>query len=355
MAGQTATEFWVSRQIAIRRQAARIKLHAGVRINYPPHIGTYLILAWSFLLAQKASRDFQVPCQVEIQGLDIAPIETTGTILSGLRKPIYVSVSAAERRSLLQQWYEPFLNQLSELTGIKFGTSLYSESQQNPLFRKHFFHSLAFRSDLKWSISAFHSFLHRPDVLGLRFPCPQCGTSTFYGEQTAVKELSDLSADFLCRCRVHGDFVVQVSQRNDVVLDLQKILRNIVKESALADETDSFHLVIKGSDWMGECRFVDQGLKIIGKNPQPRMFLPVITTPSGEKLSKSGIRSGTAHFAGLPESMTRADLHRQDRNAVEQLLRAAATLLESETSSEKSIPISHLQSLLNPCRIVLRD
>src|SRR5262249_23230302 len=247
-----------------------------------------------FLLAQKAAQDFQIACQVEVQGLDIAPIETSGNLLSGLRKPLYVAASAADRKSFLQNWYVPFLKHVSEFTGIAFNTSLYSESQQSPLFRKHFVDSLAFRADLKWTISAIHSLLHQPEVLGLRFPCPQCGTSTFYGERTKIKELSRVSADFLCRCRIHGDFEIHVSQQNDVVLDLQKILRNMVKESALAEETDSVHLVIKGSDWLEECRFVDQGLKILGKSPQPRMFLPVITTQSGQKLSKSGIHSGSS-------------------------------------------------------------
>src|SRR5262249_33205661 len=174
MAGQTAIKFWDSRQILIPRQSGRLKIHAGVRINYPPHIGTYLILGWAFLLAQKAAQDFQIACQVEVQGLDIAPIETSGNLLSGLRKPLYVAASAADRKSFLQNWYVPFLKHVSEFTGIAFNTSLYSESQQSPLFRKHFVDSLAFRADLKWTISAIHSLLHQPEVLGLRFPCPQC-------------------------------------------------------------------------------------------------------------------------------------------------------------------------------------
>jgi hypothetical protein len=327
-------------------QASRIALHAGVRINFPPHIGTYLILAWSFLLAQRASRDFQAPCRLEIQGLDIAPIETTGTILSGLRKPLYVSASTSDRRSFLQNWYEPFLNQLSVLTGIQFGTSLYSESQQNPLFRKHFLHSLAFRSDLKWSISAFHSFLHQPDVLGIRFPCPRCGTSTFYGEQTKLGSFSPDGAEFVCSCRTHGSYPVYVSQQNDVVLDLQKVFRNIVKESAMADEPELLHLVIKGSDWIGECKFVDQGLNVLGKNPQPRMFLPVITTQSGVKLSKSGIHSRSACFADLPEPVTHAHLHWQDPSSAEKLLGAAASILGSQPDSRQSVSVDQLQSLL---------
>jgi len=334
------------KQIPSPDGASRFRIYAGIRINYPPHLGTYFILASAFLIAGEAHRHFNLECDVSIQALDHAPIEVIGNSLYGLRKPLYFVKSREERLSFIERFYSQFLRHSAGLTGTNFELALYTDAQKNRRFRKQFFQSLSLRSELKWCISPLHALSGSSQLIGVRFPCKTCGFSTMFGESIELISASTERLVVRSDCREHGSFECEVSESPDEILDFQKVLRNIIKESVLAEEVDVFHIVTKGRDWIQGCSFVDRGLQILNVSRRPfRFFSPVLTTESGKKLSKSEIHRDPAEFQELPDWVKHSGNYFQDQEAVERLFRAVETILKSDLSSHDTLSFHRFQAI----------
>lgn len=316
-----------------------IRFHAGIRINYAPHAGTYLILACTFLLAKQAARG-DVESEVRIQALDHTPILLIGDSLFGLRRPLYFQSSRSERLTFLKQHYEEFLRNLSQMTGVHYRVTLYSDDQSEEGFRNAFLRSLASRSALRWSVSPFHALIGWKEAVGIRFPCPKCGLSTIYGETTRVIQHTLTEASFELKCEEHGIYQAAIRQNDDVILDLQKIMRNILKEVQLNGDPGIQHRIVKGSDWIPACSLVDSGIRILGFRPLQRVYLPVVTTDAGVKLSKSGIHQNHPEFANLPDRIAHPSGSLQGKDATGRMLRFAGTILSSDDSSPEAIPFT---------------
>lgn len=75
-------------------------------------------------------------------------------------------------------------------------------------------------------------------------------------------------------------------------IDTNTMLRNLVKEVALARADDKLHVIAKGSDWSLGTPLVDRAASVIGQpaHTMPsRMFSPLILDKAGAKLAKSNM------------------------------------------------------------------
>lgn len=308
-----------------------VRIFAGIRLNYPPHLGTYFFLACCFALAENIRTGYKTQASVSIQGLDNAPVVVIGDLLSGLRKPLYLHQRRDASLQYFDRNYGRFLSDLTHIYSVPYHFTLYTDFQSLPVVRREFLRSLHLRETLKWCISPFHSLLHESDLIGVRFSCRDCGFSTFYGEACKIVELSLQEATFASTCEIHGGFHSAISEKNGTIIDLQKVYRNILKEAVLAENNGVLNIIAKGSDWLEACSNVDRGLAVLGKNPgPPRIFFPVLETESGIKLSKSGIQMEPELFREVPESIRNATLYLEKTKHASYGLAQSANRLISE-------------------------
>lgn len=305
-----------------RRLPGQIAVHAGIRPNAPPHLGTGLTLGAAFLLARLMGDEFHLPVSVAIAFLDNATATVIMDKANGVvfRKPLRRTLSASEIAGFTESNYSSFLQSLQGITGVRFRTSTYSEQQADPTFRALFLHSLGSHGELKWCVSPLSALLLPDRAIGIRALCPRCGFSDRNGETGTLRAASNERAVLASWCREHGNFDCTYDRVEGDFLDLDKIYRNILKEVLLRDQNDSLNVIIKGTDWLNSCRAVDRGVDILRAArfdpglpaPSPatsehlssitcRFFVPILTAESGIKLSKSLIRENAQTYAGLPE------------------------------------------------------
>ena len=279
----------------------KIVLSVGTQINGVPHVGTYLTICASFVMAKQIAEKYKIPVSIEYIGLDNVPNDTlNGNNGQSYQRSLSNAVSIEELNTLMSEYYKDFLEGLHETTGIDYSFKMYSDVQASKEFRSVFLKTLKHSEEIGACVGPSYN------RLWYRIACPQCGYAEKYGESTKVLEVKDDSATFQCVCMNHGTYETTIGGENDegAYLDLNTLYRNVVKEAMAAGDHKNLYVMVKGADWAVSTQLVDWALGVLGYKSievPMRIFTPQIVTETGAKLSKSLIRDGDKSMDNVPE------------------------------------------------------
>lgn len=269
----------------------RILFNVGTQINGAPHLGTNLVQATAFVLAQQARYAFSLETAVVFGALDNAPFEIRLDPESHheYQTTFYHALGEDRIKEIIHEFYGPFFDALSDVTDVGYTIQTYTEQQKNPGFRREFLLTLKHHESLRWFVAPSSGYLH------IRLPCQQCGWAEKRAERTRLITLREESAEFESVCPDHGSYRSLIAAESQHYVDLATLYRNVVKESLAARDLDTLTVMIKGGDWTFGCQAVDGALALMGHpmvSLPMRVFAPQIQTDTGAKLSKSLIRQG---------------------------------------------------------------
>ncbi|WP_405807104.1 hypothetical protein [Streptomyces sp. NBC_01187] len=271
----------------------RIALYAGVQINGAPHLGTSVMQTAAFLLARAARERFGAAVVVRFGALDNTAFDkrvcaATGTLYERSYHHVLGPDGIAE---LTKRYYGDLFDALCESTGVPYEVETYTHQQLGVRFREEFLESLARRERLRWILAPSHG------NVPVGFPCPRCGWLQKHGEDTELLAADATGARFAARCLDHGRYEAEVAPDNATFIGLTTLHRNLVKER-VAVRDEALPVIVKGADWAGGCRLVDEAfLDYADTLPPSRVFTPVVLSVSGAKLSKTLIQEGTAQLS----------------------------------------------------------
>jgi len=278
----------------------RVELSVGTQINGIPHIGTYLVIAGAFTVAEQIAQRFGVPTSVKFGALENSPYDLVESEDGRVYQRNFAhALSEVELLELIDSNYISYMKELHRLTSVPFTWSTYQSNQRRPEFRQQFLRVLDAEEQLRWVTSPSHGKLR------VRVPCPRCYYSEKHAESTEIVHRDSTGAIISSLCYVHGryDSEVSITGEDDTYLDLNTLLRNCIKEAEASSQVDTLSVMIKGGDWVMSCALVDMALGVLGyasMQTPVRFFTPEILTPTGAKLSKSLIRSGDASLDDVP-------------------------------------------------------
>lgn len=280
---------------------SKIEFVVGTQINGVPHAGTALVQAAAFCLSRLARRSFSIDSTVLFSALDNAPYEVTTDPESfhSFQKTYHHALGSEHVRAMVDDYYIPYFEALSDLTDAEYSVQLYTEQQLTPEYRVEFLRSLARLDDIRWWLSPSHGVVH------LRLPCPQCGWAEKRAERTHIVRAEEDVATLSAVCLDHGKFEADIEPVNETYIDLATLYRNLVKERASARPSSVLQVMVKGGDWAYGCQLVDGAHAAIGTPPQripARIFTPMVLTDSGAKLSKSLIRDSGMVATGVQDN-----------------------------------------------------
>ncbi|MBY8888571.1 hypothetical protein K7472_27565 [Streptomyces sp. PTM05] len=271
----------------------RIVFVVGTQINGAPHIGTSLVQSLTFATAARLRDTFGVPAEVRFGALDNAPHAVVDDRRTGHRyQRTYAHALGQEViADQIDTLYRPLFDALSERLRVPYAVETYSQQQAGERFRRTWLRVLPRMDAARWWLAPSTGVAH------LRVPCPQpgCGWAEKYAERTHVQAADADRATITAVCLCHGEYEIIIDRNGEAYLDLATLYRNLVKELAVADEHDTLHVMVKGSDWVFGSHLVDGALQAVGLAPgqlPARLFCPQIVSDTGAKLSKSMIREG---------------------------------------------------------------
>ncbi|MFH8612117.1 hypothetical protein ACH4D5_32005 [Streptomyces sp. NPDC018029] len=272
----------------------RVSLYAGVQINGAPHLGTSVMQASAFLLAQVARDRFGVEVALRFGALDNSACETRRCPRTGtLYERSYHHALGSERvDELTRTYYGGFFDALSAATGVPYEIETYTRQQGRRDFRQEFLDSLLRMDVLRWVLAPSHG------KVPMSPPCPRCGWAQKQGEATELLTVGTDRAELAAVCLDHGGYTVRVRADDEgtdgAYISSGTLHRNLLKERVAARE-DALAVVVKGADWAAGCRLLDEAFLCCPGAVLPvRLFTPVVLSTSGAKLSKSLIRAGRA-------------------------------------------------------------
>src|SRR5262245_35630858 len=100
---------------------SRIKFVVGTQINGPPHIGTSLVQASAFAIAQVARQVFALPTSVTFGALDNAPskVVTSPESFHVYQKTLHHDIGVEGVNETVRQYYGEYIHALSDITGVE--------------------------------------------------------------------------------------------------------------------------------------------------------------------------------------------------------------------------------------------
>ncbi len=112
----------------------RIEFVVGTQINGAPHLGTNLVQSSAFLLAQLARRTFRTDTAVRFPALDNAPYDITldPETHHAYQQTYFHALGKDGVADLIEGYYRPFFDSLSEATDVEYATETYTDQQAGP-------------------------------------------------------------------------------------------------------------------------------------------------------------------------------------------------------------------------------
>ena len=273
-----------------------IKILYGCQLNGPPHLGTTISLMCAYALGKSFQNKFQLSTELVFGALENAPgekVEVEGIVYQRMLCDTYKN-----GRTMSDIHLDPFkslLSHLSSLSGIPHSVEFYKDLQVKPVARKTLLELIARESE-------FISLLNpSDDRLRVRFRCPECNYEEKHSKTLRVIEHEPLKRIILqSTCFQHDDYKITITEDNYDFVDVNTMVRNVMKEVALVEESQreiSFPLIVKGADWMHANVLISNALELLGysfiQRPE-RISAPMLEDWSGAKFSKSVyIKSGT--------------------------------------------------------------
>jgi hypothetical protein len=289
-----------SRMKLLQNKIDSISFHVGTQINGNPHIGTYLVQAMSFYLAQKVKEETGINTKVILGALDNAPYSIEKNKEGHLFQKTYKdALGDDEINRLILENYENYFKELSDTTGVPFSIQTYSGQQASKEYRNEFLKVLPKIKELGIALNPSQN------QFKIRFPNPSDKFTEKHAINTKLMNISDNKAIFES-IAFNGDFyesIVTPNNGSDTYLDINTIGRNLIKELVCSNNENEMSIMIKGSDWMLGSTLVDLGHGIVGKRTDEiplRIYTPQIVTPNGDKLSKSLINEGHQNKKDIP-------------------------------------------------------
>lgn len=340
-------------KIAIEsKDPSSLKFVVGVRVNGTPHIGTYLTLASTYIFASEAKKYFDLPTSVFIHFLDNDPAVSQNT---SEHPPthfhcVFQTRTPNEDSEFLRANYFSYLDELSSLTDLNYGWEIYSNAQAGTEFRSTVLQSLKQWNDFKYYVSGPPFVSAATGVRGIGSPCPQCGLFDGW-QRPEIEFLSNDEAVIKSECCNHGEYSSVLTNFNNTFLNLETTYRNVIKEIIAADDKQCLNIMIKGFDWkegLQNLNAVLQILKIPNEQLPPRFLVPVVKTPSGVKLSKSGIQKSPTEFEKIhPAMLDMSELKTEIHEYPSKLLSIAEEINSDPKFTSQGVLPSDLTEMLH--------
>jgi ASC-1-like (ASCH) protein len=269
---------------SLREERAQlVVLEAGAQLNAPPHVGTGLVLACSFALAQQVQAVYGVPTRVRFTALDNAPHELRADPALGhlYQRTVHHARGLSAVAGLIERHYRPLLEVFAGGGTVPYDVETYTEVQSSPEFRRGFLAALATMDLISPALSPGGGPPH------LRFPCPACGWAEKRAERTRVSAVGPRRARVQAVCVEHGPYELTLTEEPGPYVDLATLYRNYVKERIAVGRQGTLSVMVKGADWALASPLVDRALRRVGADPPLRIFCPMVLDATGAKLAKS--------------------------------------------------------------------
>lgn len=287
-----------------------IKVIYGCQMNGKPHLGTTISLMCAYSLAEKLQKRFQKPASLVFGALENGPgekKEVDGIIYQKMLCDTYKNGKNLADFNL--KYFVDLLTDVSKLSGIPHVVEFYNELQAKPKARRTLLELIAREEE-------FIPILNpSDDRLRIRFKCPknECGYEEKHSRTLNILENEPYKKLVLqSRCFEHGDYQIVLEEENDDFVDVNTMVRNVMKEAVIIDESkreNYFPLIVKGGDWTPAAVFISNALELLGysfKERPERIATPMIEDWSGAKFSKSVyVKSGT--YEKLPQEFVSLD------------------------------------------------
>ena len=282
-------------------QPKTISFYVGTQINGLPHIGTYLVQAMAFHLAEQTFKRTGIPARVSFGALDNAPYEIMKNKRGEQFQLTYRdALGDSEIKKVIEQHYTQYFRDLSRYTNIPYEIQTYTEQQATPEYREEFLRILPKLSKLGIALSPSKKHFK------IRIPNPINRLTEKHANNTKLLEFDDNRAVFES-LGFGGDYyksLVTSTNANETYIDINTLGRNLIKELVCMRKVDEMSIMIKGGDWMTGSSLVDFGHGVAGKRADRiplRVYAPQIVTPEGAKLSKTLINEGHQSSTEIPE------------------------------------------------------
>jgi hypothetical protein len=321
-----------------------VLFYVGTNINGVPHIGTYLVQSFAFIIAKKIQDKFRLPVRIIIGIHDNISHDSKENNGHAYHRTFQHALGSGEVNRLIKEYYSPYLEKLRIFTGVSYRVEIYSDAQNTREFRGHFLRTLDYADNIRWCTAPSSGLLQ------VRVPCPDCLFSERDAIHTKLIGRNKNSAVFRCLCWEHGSYDATIDLDNNTYIDLNTLYRNIVKEFIMSGSKDSMSVVIKGGDWVYSTQTIDWALGILGykSNQTPvRIFLPQIVTAEGAKLSKSVISEGHESVKDVPGWIVDMCKFREENpDYSEKLIRLTELMLADPRNVFRSYSYKEIERLL---------
>ena len=334
------------------KKPKKIVFSVGAQINGVPHIGTYIVIVTTFLLAKKIQQDYGFESSVKFNAYDDAPFDITkGADGTEYQKNIVHAFEKDKYANILNKYYITLLKDLHNATNIKYEWENYQQLQSSEKFRIQFLKSLRIRDKLGWCIAPTNG---KPRI---RLPKKRY---RYYAQKNSENlEILDLTKEYvqIKSKSIDGDSYISIVNKDSTLdneyVGVNGMYRSIIKESIYTEdirENNILMVMVKGGDWSLATEPLDWGLGIMGyrSDERPmRFFCPQIITKTGAKLSKSLIRTGDQTMNDVPEYLTDMSIFiKKHNNYLQDLILLTELFMSDPTHMFRSYSYEEIDRLI---------
>lgn len=279
------------------RKPKEIIFYIGTNINGVPHFATAMVHCVGFMFAKKIKTKFGIPTKIKIGIHDNVSYDSKEDDKNVVfHKTYFHSLGNDQIKKLIKDYYEEYLNELSEKMDVEYEIETYSDLQKQLKFRDTFLKTLSKKTAIGWCVAP------STGILQVRVPCPVCQFSDRDSKRTKYSfNPGKLTVESFCI--EHGHYESNIEVDNDVYIDLTTLYRNFIKEAMTLEDPENMYVMVKGGDWIYSTSTIDLVFGSLGFSAldfPSRVFTPQIVTSTGAKLSKSLISTGDKRMKNIP-------------------------------------------------------
>lgn len=252
-------------------------VHVGTQINGVPHIGTIATHAAAFAVAERIRDRHGIPSKVLFTALDNAPVKSLDRKRNG---STYQICAAHAIHAVNLEAYEDLYESYTQETDVPYDIQTYTEQQSTPEFRA------ILKETIEHPEQALLAHILDPKDGRMKIRVP--GVEGYAQKDCSNSNIRGYQFDGL---DVYGE-PYSIPLDSASFIDTNTMLRNLVKEVALARDNSDLHVIVKGSDWSLGTPLIDRAASVIGQptHTMPsRVFSPLILDKAGAKLAKSNM------------------------------------------------------------------
>ena len=282
---------------------AEADLHFSFQLNGYPHLGTIFSLTSLFAVAELISKMGKRP-YIWIEVLENAPAKVFS--INGKKYAINFSHYKEQGRKVMDDYFISYsflfelLSLFADINEGQMKIIWYKDLQKFPEFREKLIYILE-------NYSIFAKIFSPYDLkLKIRIPCPTCGIISKDSQAVVIKKERNQTYRIISHCPYHGSHEALLSIYNNDYVDVNTIIRNVIKESIFiewAHKNNRINIMIDGADWMYMVPLIEKGLGLFGHTISElpiRIYVPMIVDKTGAKLSKSiHMKEGYPEFSNF--------------------------------------------------------